>query len=350
MNKYLNGEIWKDVPGYEGIYQISNMGRVLSFKQSSVGRILSHDPSRYNLINLFTNGHCIRKPVKDLVYSLFIGDIPQGCYVYYKDKLYDDSVNNLILKYNKYNVGDIVLDHYKIKEVIYDPKLTHPYKYRLQCVKCKYEFIRTTIDDSRRKNRKFQCLCYGFPIGSEYKGFKILKRDPNGTYRLQCTNCGKIIHSHLSSSKRLDTNITKCGCYNRRKPHESFNSLRSLCSRHASMMSRCYNMTNHGYNNYGGKGIFVCKYWHNIQNYSKFILESTNGDFEWLVCDRIDPRYEYAPYNCQMISCRDNSIKMRQDNNRTKFQLKIDYLKFKRRKKNWIRYMTSCGYAEEDLI
>lgn len=32
MTKNINGEIWKDIPNYEGHYQISNLGRIKSFK------------------------------------------------------------------------------------------------------------------------------------------------------------------------------------------------------------------------------------------------------------------------------------------------------------------------------
>lgn len=35
-------EIWKDVIGYEGIYQISNFGRLKSFKKDKNGRIMSN--------------------------------------------------------------------------------------------------------------------------------------------------------------------------------------------------------------------------------------------------------------------------------------------------------------------
>jgi hypothetical protein len=36
-----NREIWKDVPGFRGIYQISNKGRLKSFKQLKEGKIMS---------------------------------------------------------------------------------------------------------------------------------------------------------------------------------------------------------------------------------------------------------------------------------------------------------------------
>lgn len=43
------GEIWKDIDGFDGLYQISNHGRVKSFKRYREGRILK--PARY------TNGY-----------------------------------------------------------------------------------------------------------------------------------------------------------------------------------------------------------------------------------------------------------------------------------------------------
>lgn len=35
-------EIWKDIPGFEGVYQISNHGRLKSFKELREGRVLSN--------------------------------------------------------------------------------------------------------------------------------------------------------------------------------------------------------------------------------------------------------------------------------------------------------------------
>lgn len=48
-------EIWKDIPNYEGLYQISNKGRVKSFRQSSkLGKVAEYilKPSVAN------NGYC----------------------------------------------------------------------------------------------------------------------------------------------------------------------------------------------------------------------------------------------------------------------------------------------------
>lgn len=36
INKNIEGEIWEDVKGYEGLYQISNFGRVFSLEKSTI--------------------------------------------------------------------------------------------------------------------------------------------------------------------------------------------------------------------------------------------------------------------------------------------------------------------------
>lgn len=36
----MQNEIWKDIPGYDGKYQVSNLGNVRSFKQSKLGKLL----------------------------------------------------------------------------------------------------------------------------------------------------------------------------------------------------------------------------------------------------------------------------------------------------------------------
>ena len=42
MDEPLDNEVWKDITGFEGIYQISSHGRLKSFKASMAGRVLSN--------------------------------------------------------------------------------------------------------------------------------------------------------------------------------------------------------------------------------------------------------------------------------------------------------------------
>lgn len=57
-SKNLMGEIWKDIPGYEGLYQVSNLGRVKSLAWQS-GRILKPyiNLKGYYALKLYKNGN-----------------------------------------------------------------------------------------------------------------------------------------------------------------------------------------------------------------------------------------------------------------------------------------------------
>lgn len=45
-------EVWKDVKGFEGIYQISNKGRLKSFKRMKDGYILSTKNSKGDYLSV----------------------------------------------------------------------------------------------------------------------------------------------------------------------------------------------------------------------------------------------------------------------------------------------------------
>lgn len=68
----MSVEIWKDVAGYEGDYQVSNLGRVKSLKASDE-LIMSQtlNTSGYYKINLFKNGKRINSRVHRLVAEAF---------------------------------------------------------------------------------------------------------------------------------------------------------------------------------------------------------------------------------------------------------------------------------------
>lgn len=53
--KDLVKEIWKDIEGYEGYYQISNLGRVKSFHKSKVGVILKQSTGTFGYIFIELN-------------------------------------------------------------------------------------------------------------------------------------------------------------------------------------------------------------------------------------------------------------------------------------------------------
>jgi hypothetical protein len=80
---YSNSEeIWKDVLGYEGMYQVSNWGRVKSLKRKHAKfeglRKLALTPDGYLFTSFSVNDRCVLKRIHRLVASAFISN-PNGC-------------------------------------------------------------------------------------------------------------------------------------------------------------------------------------------------------------------------------------------------------------------------------
>ena len=72
-------EIWKDIKGFEGVYQISNLGRLA--KRSKGGfRVLSNKNSKGDYLSVVLSyGDEIRYTrIHRLVYETFVGEIPKG--------------------------------------------------------------------------------------------------------------------------------------------------------------------------------------------------------------------------------------------------------------------------------
>lgn len=100
-------ENWKDVEGYEGIYQVSDIGRVRSIDRVTnrgrrlKGKVLSPAPGGrtgdYRSVQLFSlDGKPARKYVHQLVAVAFIGEQPSGCQINHIDEdKSNNSVNNL---------------------------------------------------------------------------------------------------------------------------------------------------------------------------------------------------------------------------------------------------------------
>ncbi len=72
-------EIWKDIEGAEGSYQVSNLGRVRSFHISALGKIKKPrlDKDGYLIIDLGRKGQTATRRVHRLVALAFIPN-PQG--------------------------------------------------------------------------------------------------------------------------------------------------------------------------------------------------------------------------------------------------------------------------------
>lgn len=113
----MNGEIWKDVPGYEGYYQVSDFGNVRSLDRFvhhldgntrfQSGRVLKpFDRAGYQSCALSINAIKRSYPVHQLVAMAFLNHTPNGHAVvvdHINNTPSDNRLENLQLVSNRYN-------------------------------------------------------------------------------------------------------------------------------------------------------------------------------------------------------------------------------------------------------
>ena len=94
-------EIWKDIKGYEGIYQVSNFGKVKSKR-----KILIPAKGEYLKVSLSKNGTQKTCYIHRLVAETFLDNKSNLPFVNHKDEnRYNNNVNNLEWCTNKYNIN-----------------------------------------------------------------------------------------------------------------------------------------------------------------------------------------------------------------------------------------------------
>jgi len=78
-----------------------------------------------------------------------------------------------------------------------------------------------------------------------------------------------------------------------------------LRSRWVKMLSRCEDVDYPQYKDYGGKGIKVCKEWHDFNKFYSWCIN--NGIQAQLFLDRIDNDGDYKPSNCRFVTRKENN-------------------------------------------
>lgn len=135
-----------------------------------------------------------------------------------------------------------------------------------------------------------------------YKNAKVRTR----MYKMQCS-CGNIVIKPKSKMTG-NTKTIKCkDCH--REDTIKRNYVHGLRNHECanifySMHRRCYNKKHNKYNNYGGRGIFVCDEWHDIATFIKWC--ENNNYKKGLQIDRIDNNKGYSPDNCRFVRAKEN--------------------------------------------
>lgn len=106
-------EIWRDIPNYEGLYQVSNLGNVKSLYRLANNNHIIHEkilkPQRnyngYLIVNLYKNNKMKPKLIHRLVGKTFIDNPNNFNYINHIDKnKSNNNVNNLEWCTQSYNV------------------------------------------------------------------------------------------------------------------------------------------------------------------------------------------------------------------------------------------------------
>ena len=157
---------------------------------------------------------------------------------------------------------------------------TEFYKNSKHCKKC--HNLKYSVNNKKRKTINIICPCCNKERKMRQDAYKKRKSD-------MCIKCSPLHNEQLFVSEhKLDTKhpIYKRWCY---------------------MKQRCSSEDKKKW--YKDKGIKVCDEWQNYSNFYKWSIE--NGFDINLELDRINENFDYHPNNCQWITHRENTLKIK---------------------------------------
>ena len=108
--KHYFTETWKDIPQYEELYQVSNLGNIKSLNYNNTGKEQILKPRKnkdgYLMVHLYKNGKRKMYRLHRLIWQAFNGSIPEGYEVNHlsEDKT-QNNLDNLNLMTHKENMN-----------------------------------------------------------------------------------------------------------------------------------------------------------------------------------------------------------------------------------------------------
>ena len=165
-------EEWRDIPCYEGVYQVSSYGRVISLprprfihsrKEALIRKTFKTGKGKYLAVDLSRENQSHRFYIHELVALVFIGDRPNGYEVNHIDlDKYNNHANNLEYLTHEQNVkhtvahgkhahhessGHAILTSAQVEYIRAHYKFRHP-EFSAKAMSIKFGVSDTTIRDA----------------------------------------------------------------------------------------------------------------------------------------------------------------------------------------------------------
>lgn len=126
-----------------------------------------------------------------------------------------------------------------------------------------------------------------------------------------------------------------------------------LRNRWSKMLSRCEDEDYPQFKDYGGRGIAVCKEWHDFQTFYRWCI--SNGAQENLQLNRIDNNGNYEPNNCNFLTRSQNDRNKRNSKMLTAFNETKTMIDWSEDPRCAVNYKTLLqrvrrGWSHEDSI
>ena len=96
-----------------------------------------------------------------------------------------------------------------------------------------------------------------------------------------------------------------------------------------NMLGRCYSPTDVGYKRYGGRGVFVCREWHNFQNFADWYYKYKKKEDGWNLDKDIlvKGNLEYCPEKCCIVPRQINMAVVSRISDRGAYAIGVSYNK-----------------------
>lgn len=200
-------EIWKDIEGYEGLYQVSNLGRIRNKKTKKLLKDIRTGRNRmYRKVNLYKNGSRTNKPIHRLVAESFIPNPENKPEVGHKNaEGYDNIVwvnEDGSIDYDKSNLEWVTRKENQNNNIT-KQRISNSCKGKIP-----WNYGKTFSDEHKQH------------IADSLKGKYTNSKNPNSKSIVQLTENGELIHYWLCMKNAIDTlcipqgSLSRC-CSNR---------------------------------------------------------------------------------------------------------------------------------------